>query len=80
MTMLTTFGSGDELTPESARAAPVRYPRPSRLAEPVAVKGAAAKGLAALGIATTGDLIEHLPHSHRDRRDVRLAAELGVGE
>ena len=78
--MLTVFGSGEELTPEAALTAPVRYPRPSRLAEPVILKGQAAKALAALGIATTGDLIEHLPHSHRDRRDVRLAAELGVGE
>ena len=78
--MLTVFGSGEELTPEAALTAPVRYPRPSRLTAPVALKGQAAKALAALGIATTGDLIEHLPHSHRDRRDVRLAAELGVGE
>jgi ATP-dependent DNA helicase RecG len=78
--MLTQFGSGAELTPRAARKAPVRYPRPSRLAEPVTLKGPGAKALAALGIATTGDLIEHLPHSHRDRRDVRLAAELGVGE
>ena len=78
--MLTVFGSRDELTRSAARGAPVRYPRPSRLAEPVAVKGAAARGLAALGIATTGDLLEHLPHSHRDRRELRLAADLGVGE
>ncbi len=39
-----------------------------------------AKGLAALGIATHGDLIEHLPHTHRDRREVRGIGEIGVGE
>ncbi len=38
------------------------------------------KGLDALGIATRGDLIEHLPHTHRDRRDVRTIASIGVGE
>ena len=39
-----------------------------------------AKGLAALGIETRGDLIEHLPHTHRDRRAARRLATLGVGE
>jgi ATP-dependent DNA helicase RecG len=33
-----------------------------------------------LGIETHGDLIEHLPHTHRDRRDARRIATLGVGE
>ena len=39
-----------------------------------------AKGLAALGIETRADLIEHLPHTHRDRRETRKLATLGVGE
>jgi ATP-dependent DNA helicase RecG len=79
--MVTLFASRDELARDAALAAPVRsYPRPSRLAEPVSLRGAAGKGLAALGIHTVGDLVEHLPHSHRDRRDVRLVADLGVGE
>jgi ATP-dependent DNA helicase RecG len=52
------------------------YPRPSLLAEPID----GPKALARLGIETWGDLIEHLPHAHRDRRDVRLVGELGVGE
>jgi ATP-dependent DNA helicase RecG len=79
--MVTFFASRDELTRDAALAAPVRsYPRPSRLAEPVSLRGAAGKGLAALGIHTVGDLVEHLPHSHRDRRDVRRVADLGVGE
>jgi ATP-dependent DNA helicase RecG len=79
--MVTLFASRDELTRDAARTAPVRsYPRPSRLAERVSLRGAAGKALVALGIETVGDLIEHLPHSHRDRRDVRLVADLGVGE
>ncbi|MBD0280822.1 MAG: ATP-dependent DNA helicase RecG [Thermoleophilaceae bacterium] len=79
--MATIFGSRDELTRDAALAAPVRsYPRPSRLAEPLRLRGAPGKALLALGIETVGDLLEHLPHSHRDRRDVRLVADLGVGE
>jgi ATP-dependent DNA helicase RecG len=79
--MVTVFGSREELTADAARAASVRsYPRPSRLAEPVSLRGAAGKALVTLGIETVGDLVEHLPHSHRDRRDVRQVADLGVGE
>jgi ATP-dependent DNA helicase RecG len=79
--MATLFGFPEELTREAALAAPVRsYPRPSRLAEPVSLPGAAGKALGALGIETVGDLVEHLPHSHRDRRDVRLVGDLGVGD
>ena len=43
-------------------------------------RSTAAKALQRLGIETWGDLIEHLPHAHRDRRDVRLVGELAVGE
>ena len=55
-------------------------PRPSVLEEPLEAHGSTAKGLAALGIETHGDLIEHLPHSHRDRREARRVAGLGIGE
>ena len=55
-------------------------PRPSRLIEPLELKGAAAKAAAGLGIETVGDLLEHLPHTHRDRRETRSVAALGVGE
>jgi ATP-dependent DNA helicase RecG len=68
------FASSEELTAAEAASAPIRsYPRPSVLAEPV-------EGLDALGIETWGELIEHFPHSHRDRRDVRRVADLLVGE
>jgi ATP-dependent DNA helicase RecG len=52
------------------------YPKPSLLVEPVG----GPKALEKLGIHTWGDLIEHLPHAHRDRRDVRLIGELALGE
>jgi len=76
-----SFGSSEEMGEEALRAAAIRsYPRPSLLAEPLAAGKQAAKGLAALGIETHGDLIEHLPHTHRDRREVRGVAAIGVGE
>jgi ATP-dependent DNA helicase RecG len=74
---LTSFASTEPLTAGEALAAPVRsYPRPALLAEPVE----GPKALEKLGIRTWGDLIEHLPHGHRDRRDVRLVGELAVGD
>jgi ATP-dependent DNA helicase RecG len=79
--MPTLFASVDEWTAAAlAEAKPRSTPRPSRLSEPVELKGAAGKALANLGIETVGDLVEHLPHSHRDRRDVRLVSDLAVGE
>ena len=68
------FASSEELTAAEAASAPIRsYPRPSVLAEPV-------KGLDALGVETWGDLIEHFPHSHRDRREVFDIASLAIGQ
>jgi ATP-dependent DNA helicase RecG len=75
-----TFAGTEELTPEAARAAPVRsIPRPSALEQPLRLRGKAAKGLEALGIATHGQLLEHFPREHRER-DARRVAELGPGE
>jgi ATP-dependent DNA helicase RecG len=68
------FASKDDLTLVELEAVAIRsYPRPSVLAEPV-------KGLEALGIETWGDLVEHFPHSHRDRREVRQVSDLMIGE
>jgi ATP-dependent DNA helicase RecG len=79
--MSTHFGQTAELTEEDLRGAVVRsLPRPSRLTEPLGLKGPAAKAAAGLGIETVGDLLEHLPHTHRDRRETRSVAALGVGE
>ena len=70
---LSRFASTDELTEAEAAAAAIRsYPRPSVLAAPL-------KGLEALGIETLGDLIEHFPHSHRDR-SIHDVAELAIGQ
>jgi ATP-dependent DNA helicase RecG len=59
-------------------AAPVRWPRPSRLARALHVPGGKlADGLRALGLDTVGALLEHLP---RDRREARTVATLRPGE
>ena len=72
MTLLR-FGSTDELTRADAAAVAIRsYPRPS-------VFAASLKGLDALGIETLGDLVEHFPHSHRDR-SIRDVAALAIGQ
>ena len=77
----TRFGDKEALTEEEITSAPLRsLPRPSRLAEPLGLTGPAAKAAAGLGLETVGDLLEHLPHTHRDRRETRSVAALGVGE
>jgi ATP-dependent DNA helicase RecG len=59
-------------------AAPLRWARPSRLREPLALgQGKLADGVAALGLASVGELLEHLP---RDRREARSVARLTPGE
>ena len=56
------FASDDALDAAALARAPVRYPRPSRLDEPLVVKPArAAEAAEALGLGTVGDLLEHLP-------------------
>jgi len=70
---VSRFASKDPLPAD----APIRsYPKPSLLSEPVE----GPKALDKLGIRTWGDLIEHLPHAHRDRREVRPVADLAPGE
>src|SRR5919107_1314746 len=72
--MPVRFASKDDLSAGELRSAAIRsYARPSVLAEAV-------EGLDALAISTWGDLVEHFPHSHRDRREVRRVADLMVGE
>jgi ATP-dependent DNA helicase RecG len=72
------FASSQELTTGQLAAAPVRYPRPSRLAKELRVEGAkASRAAETLGLRTIGDLLEHLP---RDRREARTIAELVPGE
>ena len=69
------------LSDEEQRSPKLRsIPRPSLLARPLELKGGAAAGADALGIATVGDLIEHLPRSHRDRREIRQVGDLAAEE
>jgi ATP-dependent DNA helicase RecG len=77
----TPFGESRTITAAELVAAPVRLPRPSRLAAPVEIGPArAAKGASALGLHTAGDLLEHLPFRHEDRREARGIAGLALDE
>jgi ATP-dependent DNA helicase RecG len=74
----TAFASSDPLPEPALHAAPIRYPRPSRLTTPLPVTPAKAAAAAErLGLHTVGDLLEHLP---RDRQHARTIATLGVDE
>jgi ATP-dependent DNA helicase RecG len=72
------FASGRALSWEEMLGAPVRWPRPSRLEEPLDVsKGKLADGLRTLGLTNVGALLEHLP---RDSREARTVVALKAGE
>jgi ATP-dependent DNA helicase RecG len=72
------FASTQETTRSELLAAPVRWPRPSRLKERLNLPaGKLADGLRTLGIESVGALLEHLP---RDRREARAVAQLRPGE
>jgi ATP-dependent DNA helicase RecG len=74
----TAFATSDPLDPAELADAPARYPRPSRLSEPLSIDGPKAqRGADALGLGTIGDLLLHLP---RDRREARAVAELEPGD
>src|SRR5205085_3932295 len=76
--MAPAFATTRPLEPEELEDAPVRYPRPSRLEEPLELDGPKATQAAqSLGLLTVGDLLEHLP---RDRREARTVAELAPDE
>ena len=72
------FASSDGLTRQELIAAPVRWPRPSRLREPLQADAKKmAAGMRALGLLTVGDLLEHLPS---DSREARTVGALRAGE
>ena len=74
----TAFATSDRLEPSELEAAPVRYPRPSRLRASLSLEGAKTRKAAeTLGLATIEDLLLHLP---RDRREARAVAELVPGD
>ncbi|MDQ3740583.1 MAG: DEAD/DEAH box helicase, partial [Actinomycetota bacterium] len=64
----TVFATKDPLDPEGVE---VRYPRPSRLREPIEVTPApAAEAAEALGLHTVGDLLLHLPRATGEARTI----------
>jgi ATP-dependent DNA helicase RecG len=70
------FAAIEDLDEEKLLAAPVRWPRPERLSEPVEWKPAPAAAAAeALAIETVGALLEHLP---RDTGEARRIGELAL--
>jgi ATP-dependent DNA helicase RecG len=72
------FAEARELTAEELWRAPVRTPRPSRLAQELDIKNpTAAGGAEALGLLTVGDLLQHLP---RATGEARTIAQLQVDE
>ncbi len=72
------FASTRARTRTELLATPVLWPRPSRLAQALALPaGKLVDGLRSLGIETVGALLEHLP---RDRREARAIAQLRPGE
>ncbi len=75
---VTAFASSSPLDEAQLAAAPVHYPRPSRLLERLRLTGPKAEHAAeTLGLSTVGDLLEHLP---RDRREARAVSQLVPGE
>ncbi|HEY5045130.1 MAG TPA: ATP-dependent DNA helicase RecG [Solirubrobacteraceae bacterium] len=72
------FASAGELDWAEMLSAPVRWPRPSRLRDPLDVApGKLADGLATLRLTSVGALLEHLP---RDSREARTVSALKTGE
>ncbi len=72
------FAGGHALSREELLAAPLRWPRPQRLLQPLPLpRGKVAEGMRALGLVTIGDLLEHLP---RDSREARTVADLRADE
>lgn len=76
--LICAFAEPRELTAEELWRAPVRTPRPSRLAEPLDIKPPTAQAAAeSLGLETVGDLLQWLP---RATGEARTIAELVIDE
>ena len=78
------FAGLAEPTAADLLAAPIRWPRPSRLETPVSSLSGVGPRLreaaADAGIDTLADVLWRVPHSYRDRSEVRPLADLKVGE
>src|SRR3954470_153990 len=79
---VAAFATGEPLSHDELANAPLRsLPRPSRLSAELDVKPKrAAVAAEALGLLTVGDLIEHFPRDHADRREAAEIANLLPGE
>ncbi len=81
---MRSFAGGSELADAQLRELPVHWPRPNALEVSIQVLDGVGPKLAAAaaeaGIATVGDLLYRVPHSYRDRADVREIADLVPGE
>jgi ATP-dependent DNA helicase RecG len=72
------FASTQTLSRDELIAAPVSWPRPSRLRTPLELPAKKlAAGMRSLGLHTVGDLLEHLPS---DSREARTVSALQAGE
>ncbi len=75
---MRSFAGASELTKAQLRDAPVHWPRPSVLETPLTIlEGVGPKlseAAAEAGLRSVGDLLFHVPHSHRDRRIVEVAS------
>ena len=72
----TAFATSDPLDDGSLGAAPIHYPRPSRLDEPLEVHPApAAEAAATLGLTTIRALLEHLPRDSGEARTIDQLSE-----
>ena len=69
--------AGGGVASREALLATARWPRPSRLAQPLALKGKTAEAAESLALRSVGDLLEYTP---RARREARTVAALDVGD
>ncbi|HEY5052871.1 MAG TPA: hypothetical protein VII45_05620, partial [Solirubrobacterales bacterium] len=80
--VVRAFGGATELTKAQLREAPVHWPRPSALDRPLSnldgVGPKLSEVAAEAGLRTVGDLLLHVPHSHRNR-EIRPLAEIEEG-
>jgi ATP-dependent DNA helicase RecG len=70
---------GGEASSEELAAAPIRWPRPSKLRQPLPVGAKTLEAAERLGIEDLGDLIEHVPVTHEFRAGRQLK-QLKAGE
>lgn len=70
---------GEAVSRDQLLAAPVRWPKPSLLANPLPVGPKVTESAERLGILTVGDLLEHVPVAHEFRAGRRLK-DLKPGE